>query len=316
MTLALQIVGGFVLLFLGAEMLVRGASRLAALLGIPPVVVGLTVVAFGTSAPELAVSLLAARSGDGGISVGNVVGSNIINILLILGIASIIRPLDIHSRVVWRDVPVMLAVSLLALGLAWDGVLGLTDGVVLSAGLLVFLASMAKGAQEEEPDAPLPEERRGAVAVLQLVLVAVSLVLLVLGSRWLVDGATGLARRVGLSELVIGLTLVAAGTSLPELATSVVAAMRNERDIAVGNIVGSNVFNLLAVLGLSAVVARTPLQVPQASLRLDFPFMIGSAGLCLVFFYTGRRLSKWEGLFFLAAYAAYLGILFQRGGAA
>ena len=317
MTVALQVLGGFVLLFVGAELLVRGASRLAGLLGIPPVIVGLTVVAFGTSAPELAVSLLAARSGDSGISVGNVIGSNIFNVLLILGIASVLRPLAIHSRVVWRDVPVMLAVSVLAVGLAWDGELGATDGLILTTGLLVFLASMAKGAREEEMDAPaLPERRGPAVAVLQLVLVAVSLVLLVVGSRFLVDGATSLARTMGFSELLIGLTLVAAGTSLPELATSVVAAVRNERDIAVGNVVGSNVFNLLGVLGLSAIVARTPLQVPTASLHLDFPVMIASAALCVVFFYTGRRLSRREGFFFLVAYVVYVGVLLNRSGAA
>jgi cation:H+ antiporter len=152
--------------------------------------------------------------------------------------------------------------------------------------------------------------------VLQLVLVGVSLVLLVLGSRFLVDGATSLARTMGFSELLIGLTLVAAGTSLPELATSVVAALKNERDIAVGNVVGSNVFNLLGVLGLSAIVARTPLRVPTASLHLDFPVMIAAAALCLVFFYTGRRLSRWEGVFFLVAYVVYVVVLFDRGSAA
>jgi cation:H+ antiporter len=308
--IAIDIVGGFVLLFVGAEVLVRGASRLAALLGIPPVVIGLTVVAFGTSAPELAVSTLSAARGASGLAVGNVVGSNIFNILAILGLVAVIRPLRIVSRVVWRDVPIMVGVSLLGVAVGWNGGVSRLEGAVLTVGLALFLVSM-RGASEEGDEGSFAPARGGKAGVLlQLATVSAGLVLLVYGSRWLVRGSTELATLLGFSELLIGLTLVAAGTSLPELATSLVAAIRREQDIAVGNVVGSNVFNLLGVLGIAALVAPSPIEVTASSLATDFPVMVGSALLCMVFFHSGRRLSRSEGAFFLACFALYLGHLF------
>jgi cation:H+ antiporter len=310
-TVALEIAGGFVLLFFGAEFLVRGSSTLAARLGIPPVVIGLTVVAFGTSAPELAVSLLSASRGESGIAVGNVLGSNVFNILVILGLASLVHPLIIHTRVVWRDVPVMLGISLLTWLFASDGIVSRFDGAVMVIGLAAFLWSMRSGAEEEAEETARPTGGGWGPIATNVGTVLTGLVLLVLGSHWLVDGATTLARWMGVSELVIGLTLVATGTSLPELATSIVAALRDERDIAVGNVVGSNVFNLLGVLGIAALVSGTPVAVTRPSLVVDFPVAIGAALLCLIFFYPRHRLSRVQGGVMLACYVAYVSYLFM-----
>ncbi|HSF15989.1 MAG TPA: calcium/sodium antiporter [Vicinamibacteria bacterium] len=308
MRVALYILGGFGLLFVGAEVLVRGASRLAALMKIPPVVIGLTVVAFGTSAPELAVSVLSASRGASGIAVGNVVGSNIFNLLAILGLVAFIRPLAIHSRVVWRDMPIMVSVSGLAYILAWDGVVSSTEGLVLAAGLPLFVFFM-RGAEPEVGEGSSFPIREGLPSVLvQIAIVVLGLVILVVGSRALVTGSTELAALLGFSELLIGLTLVAAGTSLPELATSLVAAYRKEEDIAVGNVVGSNVFNLLGVLGIAAMVS--PLEVTEASLLLDFPVMLGAALLSLVFLASGSRVSRSEGAFLLISFVLYTSYLF------
>lgn len=311
--IVIDVLGGFVLLFVGAEVLVRGASRLAALLGIPPVIVGLTVVAFGTSAPELAVSALSASRGASGIAVGNVIGSNIFNILAILGLVALLRPLRIHSRVVWRDVPVMVGVSGLAFALAWNGAISRLEGGLLLAGLALFLLMMRRASADE----PHVTENVGSPArvgfpgvTVQVASVVAGLFLLVIGSRWLVRGATEIASALGFSDLLIGLTLVAAGTSLPELATSVVAALRRHEDIAVGNVVGSNVFNLLGVFGISALVSNLPLQVTPESLRVDFPVMIAAAVLCLVFFASGRSLARSEGAFLLVCYGWYTAYLF------
>jgi cation:H+ antiporter len=313
MGITVDIVGGFALLFVGAEVLVRGASRLAALLGIPSVVIGLTVVAFGTSAPELAVSVMSSARGASGLAVGNVVGSNIFNVLAILGLVALIQPLSIVSRVVWRDVPVMIVVSLVAVAVAWDTRVTKLEGALLVAGLALFLLSM-RGAENGGDDSAEKPARGGVAGVsTQIATVAVGLFLLVYGSRWLVSGATELARLFGLSELLIGLTLVAAGTSLPELATSFVAAIRKEQDIAVGNVVGSNVFNILGVLGIAGLVSPSPIDVPRSSLRSDFPVMIGAAVLCMVFFHSGRRLSRSEGAFFLVCFVLYTAYLFLAG---
>jgi len=306
MTITLQLVVGLALLIGGAELLVRAASRLAAALGVPPLVVGLTVVAFGTSAPELAVSIGASLGGQADVAVGNVVGSNIFNVLLILGLAAVLVPLAVQRPLVRRDVPVMIGVSVLVLLLGLDGAIGRVDGLVLVAGLIVYTVLLVRAGRREN----------GAVAATvvavsppfrwrDVVLVGVGLALLVAGSRSFVAGAVTLAGRLGISELVVGLTIVAAGTSLPEVATSVVASLRGERDIAVGNVVGSNLFNLLAVLGLSGVVAPGGLAVPAAALRVDLPVMIAAAVACLPIFATGHRISRGEGAWFLACYVAY-----------
>jgi len=301
------LVAGLCLLVLGAEWLVGGASRLAAAVGIPPLIVGLTVVAFGTSAPELAVSLQAALAGQADIALGNVVGSNILNILLILGVSALIIPLAVAVQVRRLDVPIMIGASLLALLLAWDGQVGQLDGALLVAGLLIYVGFQVwqgrreAGAATGPPAAPLTRAELG----LNLLRLIAGFGLLVLGSRWLVDGAVTIARAFGLSELVIGLTIIAVGTSLPEIATSIIAALRGQRDIAVGNVVGSNIFNLLGILGVTSLVAPGGVAVAQGALAFDIPVMIAVAVACLPIFFTGSSIARWEGGLFLGYYVAY-----------
>jgi cation:H+ antiporter len=303
---------GLALLVLGAEWLVRGASRLAAALGISPLVVGLTVVAYGTSAPEVAVSVRAAWAGQANLALGNVVGSNIFNVLLILGVSAAIAPLVVASQLVRRDVPVMIGLSLLALLLALDGGVSRLDGTLLVAGAVAFTVFQVRQSRRETAAAREEHAQRlspGGSAARDVALVLAGLALLVLGSRWLVEGAVAIARALGVSELVIGLTIVAAGTSLPEAATSVLAAVRGERDIAVGNVVGSNIFNILSVLGLAALASPAGLPAHPALLRFDLPVMVAVAIACLPIFASGARIDRWEGLLFLAygaAYTAYL----------
>jgi len=305
-------VAGLVLLIVGAEALVRGASRLAAFLGISPLVIGLTVVALGTSSPELAVSIKAALSGQTSIVVGNVIGSNIFNVLFILGTSALVVPLVVSQQLVRLDVPLMIVLSFVVLLLAWDGSFGAVDGVLLVAGLVTYVSVLIHHSRKEtasERRQPLQEnanaDAKGAGWIRNTVLVIVGLALLVLGSRWLVDGAVSFARYLGISELIVGLTIVAAGTSLPEVVTSIIAALRGERDIAVGNVVGSNIFNILAVLGIASVVAPGGIQVTPAVVGFDIPVMIAVALACLPIFFTGGTISHKEGVLLLAYYAAY-----------
>lgn len=312
----IYLIAGLVLLTLGAEVLVRGASRLASRFGISPLIIGLTVVAFGTSAPEMAVSAQAAWNNSGDIAIGNVLGSNIFNVLGILGLTALIAPLLVSKQLVRFDLPVMICASLLTLALAWDQQLDRTDGAVLFAGILIYTAYLIFKARQERPAAvEMDTTEPPSHPLKSLLQVLGGLVLLVLGAQGLVEGATELARALGLSELVIGLTIVAVGTSLPELATSAVAALRGERDIAVGNIVGSNIFNLFAVLGLASLVSPTAINVSPNALAFDFPVMIGVALACFPVFFTGYRISRWEGLVFLAYYLAYVAylVLFSTG---
>jgi cation:H+ antiporter len=301
---------GLGLLVLGAELLVRGASKLALTFGISPLVVGLTVVAFGTSAPEVAVSVQSAVSGQTEIAVGNVVGSNIFNVLFILGLSALITPLLVDRQLIRQEVPVMTAISLLMAALAWDGELSRIDGVffiVLLAAYAVFVIVQSRRLQSEPEQQTAISSAPGWDSKLpvQLILIAVGLGMLVLGARWLVSAAITFATYLGVSEMVIGLTVVAAGTSLPEVATSVMAALRGERDIAVGNVVGSNIFNILGVLGLSAAVAPGGLVVPAAMIAFDIPVMLAVAFACLPIFFTGNLIARWEGGLFFALYVAY-----------
>lgn len=309
MTLLL-FVAGLVLLVVGAELLVRGASRLAIAVGISPLIIGLTVVAFGTSAPELAVSVKASLDGQANIAVGNVVGSNIFNVLFILGLSALLVPLVVSRQLLRVDVPLMIAASLLVTWMAWDGVLSRAEGAVLFSGILLYTGGLAyygmrQGAADKLALEVQPPKPTGASIALNVALIVVGLAMLVLGSRWLVQSATVLAEWMGVSDLVIGLTIVAAGTSLPEVVTSVVAGLRGERDIAVGNVVGSNLFNILCVLGLTAVVAPAGIAVAPAALALDLPVMIAVALVCLPIFFTGGEISRWEGLLLLGYYGAY-----------
>ncbi|HOI54478.1 MAG TPA: calcium/sodium antiporter [Phycisphaerae bacterium] len=307
----IELVAGLALLVLGAELLVRGASQLAKAVGLPSLVVGLTVVAFGTSAPEFAVSLKASLAGQSDIALGNVVGSNTFNVLVILGLSALVMPLAVSSQLIRFDVPVMIGVSAAVWLAALDGDISRTEGVLLLGGLVVYTAVLIvaglrkNGAATAGPGWPGdPAPHKTSHLIVSAVLVLAGLGMLVLGSRWLVGGATAVARALGISELVIGLTLVAAGTSLPELATSVIAAMRRERDIAVGNIVGSNIFNLLAVLGGAAAVGGRVEAAPAAA-HFDLPVMVAAAMVCLPIFFTGGRICRWEGATLLAYYAAY-----------
>ncbi len=306
---------GLVVLIAGAELLVRGASRLATAVGISPLVVGLTVVAYGTSAPELAVSVQAAFAGKAEMALGNVVGSNLFNILLILGASALVAPLHVAQQLVRWDVPLLIGLSALLLVLGLDGSLGRCDGVLLVAiGVAYSVWSVRQSRRETRAVAEEYEEAFaptvGAPNVpRQLLLIAAGLGLLLLGSRWLVSGAIAIAQALGVGELVIALTIVAAGTSLPELATSVMASLRGERDIAVGNVIGSNIFNLLSVLGLSSVVAPHGIPVPTSALRFDIPVMIAATVACLPIFFTGHVIARWEGALFLGYYGAYTAYL-------
>jgi len=307
--MAILLLAGFALLIGGAELLVRGASQLATDFGISPLVVGLTVVAFGTSTPELAVSVLSAHSGQAGIALGNVVGSNICNVLLILGLSALVAPLVVSRQVVRLEVPIMIGISLLLTLFALDGAIGRWEGGLLFAGIIVYTVWTVRRSRREFREQSSPEEapptsgRSGRGA--QILQILGGLVLLGVGSKWLVDGAVSIATFFGVSDLVIGLTVVAVGTSLPELATSVLASLRGQRDIAVGNVVGSNIFNILSVLGLTAVLAPEGVPVPPTALTFDLPVMIAVAVACLPIFLAGYRIARWEGGLFFGYYLAY-----------
>jgi cation:H+ antiporter len=312
----LLFLAGAALLVLGAQWLVSGAARLAAVLSISPLVIGLTVVAFGTSAPELAVSMRAAWNGNPDIALGNVIGSNICNVLLLLGLSALITPLIVAQQLVRLDVPIMIGTSLLLYGFALDGYIGRWDGLLLFSGILVYTTfAVMKGRRERQAAVTDEYEQAfgasahpsGAVAALRnAAMVIIGLAMLVVGGRWLVDGAVAAATWFGVSELIIGVTIVAVGTSLPEIATSIIASLRGERDIAVGNVVGSNLFNILAVLGLSSLVAPDGVAVSPAALRFDLPVMIAAAVACLPIFFTGHRIARWEGALFLGYYLTYV----------
>ncbi|MFP4130252.1 MAG: calcium/sodium antiporter [Halorhodospira sp.] len=292
----------------GGELLVRGAAQLAGRLGVSPLIIGLTVVAFGTSAPELAITLRAAFTEYAAdLALGNVVGSNIANILLVLGLAATLAPIAVARRLIRIHVPVMIAVSLLVAGLAVAGDLGPAQGAVLLLALAAYLVLTVRwDRQQVAPDeAPAGGSLPGAA--LQLLL---GIPLLAGGSFLLVEAAAAIATGLGISELVIGLTLVAVGTSVPELATSLVAMARDDRQMAVGNAVGSNIFNLLAVLGCAALLAPGGVQVARQALVFDLPVMLAAAFACLPVFLTGHTIARWEGVLFLGYYAAYCAFLF------
>ena len=308
----LLFVAGLLFLIAGAEALVRGSSRLAAVLGISPLAIGLTVVAFGTSSPELAVSIKAALSDQGSIAVGNVVGSNIFNVLFILGLSALIVPLVVSHQLVRLDVPLMIALSIIMLVFSFDENFSRTDGLILIAGLAVYIWFLIyqsrrefAGVKQEYAKGFGNAGRENIGWFKNIALVLGGLTLLVLGSRWLVDSSVSFAQYLGVSELVIGLTIVAAGTSLPEVVTSVIAAIRGERDIAVGNVVGSNIFNIMGVLGIASIVAPAGIKISPAVIRFDIPVMIVVAFACLPIFFTGGVISRKEGALLLGYYVAY-----------
>jgi cation:H+ antiporter len=313
------LVAGLVCLVGGAEFLVKGAAAVATRLGIEPVIIGLTVVAFGTSAPELAVSVSSGLSGNSDVAFGNVVGSNIVNILLILGASAIVGGLAVTQRIIRLDVPLLIVVSVVALVMSLDNKVGRVDGIVLFAGIVAYTGWLIRASRRGEDDVVVEEYQdvidsiEGAVVekpiIVQLGYVVVGLVTLVIGSQLLVNSATDIATELGVSDLVIGLTVVAIGTSLPEFATSMLAAFRGERDIAVGNVVGSNLFNLMCVLGLTGIVSSDGVTVSDASLRLDFPVMLAATIVLVPIFWNGFQIKRWEGFVLVAFYIAYVAYL-------
>lgn len=321
-TLILSLVG-LVLLIIGSDLLVRGASALAGACGISPLVIGLTVVAFGTSAPELAVSVKAAIDGQGDVAMGNVVGSNTMNVLLILGLSAAIAPLRVNRQLIVLDVPVMIAAGAVTYLMCRDGVLDGLDGFMLFVGLIAYtgwliVRSRREGAAIMAASAPpngvpgCEVPRNAGFLFFSGGLALVGLLMLLLGADWMVDGAVALAKTLNVDELVISLTIVAIGTSLPEIATSLMATWRGQRDIAVGNVVGSCVFNLLCILGLASMV--NPLAIAPALLRQDIPIMCGVLAVCWPVFFFGRNINRAEGVIFVTAYAAYTTYLILAAG--
>ncbi|MCS6179433.1 calcium/sodium antiporter [Shewanella baltica] len=310
MLITLSIIGGFIILTLGAEALVRGASAIALRLGITPLIIGLTIVAFGTSAPELAVSVKSALAGNSGIALGNVIGSNIANIGLILAITALIRPIQVQSQVVKRDIPLMILASMLFWGLLLDGELSLIDGVVLLSllfGYLTFSYISSKNSKNEEEIEAGPNN-----PLLSGLFILVGISMLVGGGILFVNGAVDLAKTFGVSEVIIGLTIVAIGTSMPELVTSVIAALKGQSDIAIGNVVGSNLFNILGILGVTAIVH------PVSSLGFqpfDFMVMLALAIVILPFAWTGLRIGRREGSVLLLTYLGYMVYLINQASA-
>jgi len=311
--------GGLILLVIGASALVRGASKLAMSFGISPLVVGLTIVALGTSAPEVAVSIGAILDGKTDIAMGNVVGSNIFNVLFILGISALVTPLVVNSQLIRQEVPIMLGATLLLLALSLDGQLSLLDGGLLFALLIVYTVFLVvqsrretQAAKDKFAEAVQAAESRtwDSHWAAQIGLIGAGLLALVFGSEYLVLASVSFAKAMGVSDLVIGLTIVAAGTSMPEVATSITAAIKGERDIAVGNVVGSNTFNILGCLGLSGLVSGDlGLTIAPSLLAFDIWVMLAVALACLPVFITGREIARWEGGVFLGYYVAYVSYL-------
>lgn len=311
--IVLYLVGGLVLLFVGAEGLIRGSSNLAIKIGITPLVVGLTVVAFGTSTPELVVSLKAALLGNSSISLGNIIGSNIANIALILGVAAIIKPLDVHAKVIMREIPIMIGISLLLLFLLLDGELGFIDGLIFVIGLVVYLiVNIMMALKEKNPavDSEFKEGLKSKLGIpISIVLMIVGLGLLILGANLFVQSAVAIAKKFNVSDAIIGLTIVAIGTSLPELITSIVAAYKKEADIAIGNVVGSNIFNILGILGITALI------IPISSVGIsyvDLGVMLFTAIILFPLSRTGFSISRFEGALLLLGYFCYVYYLIPK----
>ncbi|MBU1108115.1 MAG: calcium/sodium antiporter [Candidatus Riflebacteria bacterium] len=302
---------GLYLLTIAADWLVNGASNLARRIGVSSLVIGLTIVAFGTSMPELVVSVDASMANNPGIAVGNIVGSNIFNIALILGIAALIQPITCNKTVVRRDVPIMIA----ATGIMWyfslDRVISRNESVILFGLLVIYtLYSYIKSRREQQPEESANSEPSTPTSLrTEIRLIVTGLIAMIAGSKLLLHSSVALAKHVGISNEVIGLTLIAAGTSLPELATSIVAAKKGQSDIAIGNVVGSNIFNLLGILGVAGMIL--PLQVSEHMASIDCPVMFVLSLACLPIMWTGFKITRMEGAILLAAYFFYTWILFQ-----
>ncbi len=317
MTLAIVwICAGLAALIAGAEMLVRGGSALAVRLGISPLLIGLTVVALGTSTPELAVGIDAAIQGNGSLAVGNIAGTNTVNILLILGLSAVLQPLAIQMQTLRLELPVIVVASATLLAFAWDGTLSRLEGLLLVSMGTAFTLAVIRVARRESLRVKLEFAREFGTrrlanrqAANEMLLLALGLVIIVAGADWLVEGAVDLARLWRVSDAFIGLTIVAIGTSAPELVTTIISTIRGDRDIAVGNLIGSSVYNILVILGVTCLVPTSGVEVSSHLIRVDIPVMLGVALVCIPVFISGRQISRLEGGLFVSAYAAYLGYL-------
>jgi cation:H+ antiporter len=317
---ALVFLGGLVVIVVGAEMLLRSATRIAAMLGVSPIVIGLTIVSVGTSAPELAVGITAVAEGKGPLAVGNIAGTNILNILFILGLSAALRPLPIRLQSVKLDVPVMIAAALALILMSLDGVLTRFEGALLVLGATVYTAVLVRASRAESPAlrkefskefgaGAVPKAERGRRLAGDAAVLTAGMALTVLGANLLVAGAVSLARAYGVSDAFIGLTIVAIGTSAPELATTMVATYRDDRDVAIGNLIGSSIYNILVILGITMLAAPNGIDVSRDVLRIDLPLAALVALICLPVFKSDRMVSRTEGILFASTYLAYLGTL-------
>jgi len=314
----LLFIGGLVALLMGAELLVRGASRLGAIVGISPLVIGLTIVAFGTSSPEMAISVRAALTNHSDLIIGANIGSTIFNLLFILGLCALISPLIVSQRLVWYEVPIMIGAHLTLLIMCLDGKLDRINGLILFMGIIVYtIFAIYKGRKENTivtneyrtAFSSVAQSNKTITVCKNVGLIIAGLIFCVLGADYLVDSAVIFARTLGVSELVIGMTIVAAGTSLPETATSLVATIRGQKDIAIGNVVGSCIFNVLGNIGLAGIIAPHGITIAPSVLRFDLPVAIASSIACLPIFFTGHKISRWEGALFLGYYIAFVSYL-------
>lgn len=318
----LQLFAGLALLIVGAEVLIKSSVKLGKAVGLSSLVIGMTVVAFGTSAPEIAVSIQATLGGQPDVALGNIVGSNIFNVLFILGASSIIRVMSVKARLIWVDTLVMIGVAVLFYLFCMDRRLNALEGIALLSGLIIYTIFTIQMSRKESR-AIQKEYGEGmsngsavhkgsGFLILQIFAVLAGLGILVMGSRWFVDASILIAKSMGVSDLVISLTIVAAGTSLPEVATSVIAAIKGEKDIAVGNVVGSNIFNILGIGGLCGILSGHGVSVAPSLLQFDIPVMIAVSLACLPIFFSGHRINRAEGVIFLGYYILYTAYLLLK----
>ncbi len=309
---------GLFLLVSGAELLVRYSSKLAIYIGISPLVVGLTIVAFGTSAPELFVSVQATLDGSSNLALGNIVGSNLCNILFILGASAVFAPLVVHQQLIKKDIPLLVVLSVIVYGMSFNGSINFIEGVLLFAGVLAytsFAIIMSRKENKQVTDEyteSLSKKSLFSSLWLSILFILIGLGMLVLGSNYLVESATMMAEYLGVGKEVIGLTIFAFGTSLPEAVTSIMASIKGERDIAVGNAIGSCIFNLLAVLGATAIAAPDGVEVTLQMLQFDIPCMIVASIICIPLFISGKKVSRGEGVLLLGLYILYLYQIIER----
>lgn len=318
---AIVLLAGLVVVLIGAELVLRGSAKFAALLGVKPILIGLTIVSIGTSAPELAVGITAAAEGRGELAVGNIAGTNMVNILLILGLSAWIRPLPLHMQTIKLDLPAMIAASIALIVMAWDGTLSRFDGALLVFAAVVYTVVLVRLTRRESGDVKrefaeeygAPAKRNTARTLGYLAMVIVGIAVTVKGADLFVNGAVGIAQVLGVSDAIIGLTVVAIGTSAPELATTIVATFKDDRDVAVGNLLGSSSYNILAILGVTCLATPGGLHVGPEILFIDLPLAAAVALICVPVFKSDRRVSRWEGAFFVLSYIVYLAwLLFIR----